>query len=57
MLGLPSSSSGVAYFPINEHPFCVQPDPKLAAKCHVDYMWQKDDPVFSSLPAAPSKHF
>jgi hypothetical protein len=58
LLGLLSSSSGVvASLPINEHPFHVQPDPKLAAKCPVEFMWQEDNPVFSSLPDAPSTRF
>jgi hypothetical protein len=32
-------------------------DPKLAAKRPVEFMWQKDNPVFSFLSDAPSKRF
>jgi hypothetical protein len=57
LLGLPtSSSSGTASLPINEHPFHVQTNPKLAAKRPVEYMWkEEEDSAFSSLPDAPTK--
>jgi hypothetical protein len=42
--------------PINEHPFSIKPDPKVAAKWPLARMWQEDDTVHLSLPMSPSKH-